>query len=356
MTRMDVLRGETVVLRQFRPDDAPDVAAGCDDPLTQRFLPLLPSPYTLDDAQWWIAEGSRVAFESGGFNVALADPATDRLVGGGGVRAQGHGGGMIGYWVAPWARGRGIASEATRLMTNRAFAQGYERLVLRTEPENTASQRVALAAGYHRESVERSGGSSRGGGRHDLIVWSRLSTDPDEPTHRVLPDLPGGELTDGVVTLRPLTESTRPTPTRCGICRTWWRRRYRPASGNWTRSAPSVPARRRDGWPGQRADFTIRDATDGRYAGEIGLYYWEPSTQQAMIGYSLMPEFRGRGFTTRAVRLLVRLGFRACRPRPGDRRDRSRTTSPHSGCWSGPGSCRRATARPPARPERDPRR
>src|SRR6185436_3190617 len=162
--------------------DAPDVVAGCDDPLTQRFLPLLPSPYTLDDAQWWIADGSRVAFESGGFNLALADPSTDRLVGGGGVRAHGHGRGEIGYWVAPWGRGRGIASEATRLMTKRAFAHGYERLALRTQIENTASQRVALAAGYHRESVERSGGSSRDGGRHDLIVWSRLSTDPDEPT------------------------------------------------------------------------------------------------------------------------------------------------------------------------------
>ena len=306
---MDVLRGETVVLRQFRPDDAPDLAAGCDDPLTQRFLPLLPSPYTLDDAHWWINEGSPAVFGSGGFNVAFADPATDRLMGGGGVRAKGEGTGEVGYWVAPWARGRGIATEATRLMSNHAFANGFERLVLRTEPENTASQRVALAAGYTRESLERSGGSNRGVGRHDLIVWARLSTDPDQPTNRVLPDLPGGELTDGVVTLRALTEADAvDTHTLRNLPEV---------------IATSVPPRNREldeirtlcarspaGWlAGQRADLTIRDATDGRYAGEIGLYYWEPSTQQAMIGYSLMPEFRGRGFTTRAVRLLVAWGF-----------------------------------------------
>jgi len=306
---MDVLRGETVVLRQFRPDDAPDVVAGCDDPLTQRFLPLLPSPYTLDDAQWWIADGSRVAFESGGFNLALADPATDRLVGGGGVRAHGHGRGEIGYWVAPWGRGRGIASEATRLMTNRALAHGYERLVLRTQIENTASQRVALKAGYHRESVERSGGSSRDGGRHDLIVWSRLSTDPDEPTPRVLPDLPGGELTDGVVTLRPLLESdtadTYALRSLPDVVATSVPPRIRELD-----EIRTICSRAQAGWlAGQRADFTIRDATDGRYAGEIGLYYWEPSTQQAMIGYSLLPEFRGRGFTTRAARLVSAWGF-----------------------------------------------
>ena len=60
---------------------------------------------------------------------------------------------------------------------------------------------------------------------------------------------------------------------------------------------------------GQRADLTIRDATTGEYAGEIGLYYWDAPTKQAMTGYSLRPEFRGRGFTTRAVRLLAAWGF-----------------------------------------------
>ena len=40
------LHGDGVVLRPFRTEDADDVAAGCNDPLTQRFLPLLPGPYT----------------------------------------------------------------------------------------------------------------------------------------------------------------------------------------------------------------------------------------------------------------------------------------------------------------------
>ena len=60
---------------------------------------------------------------------------------------------------------------------------------------------------------------------------------------------------------------------------------------------------------GQRADLVIRDAATGAYAGEIGLYYFEPPTQQAMIGYGLRPQWRGRGLTTRAVNLVTQWAF-----------------------------------------------
>ena len=305
----DVLRGERVVLRQFRTDDAADLAAGCDDPLTSRFLPLLPSPYTREDALWWITVGAPAELAAGGVGYAFADPVTDRVLGGGGLRPIRHGATELGYWIGPWARGRGIATEATQLMARHAFERGAQRIRLSAQHENGPSQRVALAAGFTREGVERGGGLSRDGSRHDLVIWARLDSDPDAPSPRLLPDLPGGSLTDGVVTLRPLGPQDA-------------------ADTHALRSLPdvvatSVPPRIREfdeirrtcersesGWlAGQRADFTIRDAETDTYAGEIGLYYWEPSTSQAMIGYSLLPAWRGRGFTTRAVRLVAAWGF-----------------------------------------------
>jgi RimJ/RimL family protein N-acetyltransferase len=36
----------------------------------------------------------------------------------------------------------------------------------------------------------------------------------------------------------------------------------------------------------------------------MGLFYQEPRTGQAMIGYSQLPAWRGRGYTTRAAQLL----------------------------------------------------
>lgn len=319
---MEVVRGQRVVLRPFRPEDAADVAAGCADELTQRFLPRLPSPYTRADAEWWITEGAPAAIAGGGWAYGLADPDTDRILGGAGLSRHGDDAGEIGYWVAPWARGRGVATEAARLLAARAFETGLARLTLHTDPENIASQRVAIAAGFSREGVARGAGRRRDGSRYDQIVWARLATDSGEPTPRAIPDLPGrttlrgptdlgGELTDGVVTLRPMVAEDADDV---------YARRSLPESV--LRSVPPTPPEREEVrrrcalapslWlAGQRVDLTIRDAATDAFAGDIGLYYQEAPTQQAMIGYGLAREYRGRGFTTRAVNLLVDWAFAA---------------------------------------------
>jgi RimJ/RimL family protein N-acetyltransferase len=315
MSSDHLLRGDRVVLRPFRHDDAPDLAAGCDDPLTQRFLPLLPRPYTVDDAMWWITEGAPSAFAAGGAAYAVVDPDSDRIIGGAGYGSVRTGSASLGYWVAPWARQRGVATAAARALTAHAFRLGLHRLSLTTDPLNTASQRVAMAAGYQREGTARGFAPTRDGDRADRLVWSRLATDPEGPTPRLLPDLPGrgapggAELTDGVVTLRPL-----------GVEDTDDSHALRQLPDVVATSVPAVPPSRESmahncataeaGWlAGQRVDLTIRDAATAAYAGEIGLYYWEPSTQQAMIGYSLVPAWRGRGYATRAARLISTWAF-----------------------------------------------
>jgi RimJ/RimL family protein N-acetyltransferase len=116
-------------------------------------------------------------------------------------------------------------------------------------------------------------------------------------------------LTDGVVTLRPLIADD--TDDLFAL-------RSLPESV--LRSVPPDPPdledlRRRcalsgSQWlAGRRADLTIRDAATDAFAGDIGLYYHDAGTQQAMIGYGLAREYRGRGFTTRAVNLLVDWAF-----------------------------------------------
>jgi RimJ/RimL family protein N-acetyltransferase len=85
--------------------------------------------------------------------------------------------GELAYVVAPAARGRGLAGEAVRVLSEWAFEElGLARLELRIEPANTASHRVAEKAGFQREGLLRSAFVLRGR-RTDVFLYSRLPTD-----------------------------------------------------------------------------------------------------------------------------------------------------------------------------------
>lgn len=303
---LGVINGIGVRLRAFRDDDAETLAAGYNDPLCRRFLPQLPEPFTLKNAEHFINERIPAVFAEGGAVYAIADPATDEMLGGAGFDnvQPARGQAEVGYWVVPARRRRGVATAALRAISAHALSHGLRRLELLTHWENAVSQRVALAAGFQREGVRREVLPNRDGGRDDLVAFARLAGDGGEPAPRLLPDLPGGELTDGVVTLRPVDEhdaeflfalrslpqmvatSVPPTP---------------PTEASMRRMAARAPAH----WlAGERADLIIVETATGVPAGEIGLFYQEPPTGQAMIGYGVQPEFQGRGFATRAAQLV----------------------------------------------------
>lgn len=183
MIKQEPIDNGTVRLRAYREDDADDVAAACDDPLTHRFLPDLPDPYTRADAVGWIREGAPAAWTASGAAYAVVDVASDRLLGGVGLgRVEpDRGKGEIGYWTAPWARGRGVASSAATALADAAFAAGLSRVELLAEMENPASLRVALRAGFGYEGLRRGAAAARGGARRDLLAFARLSTDAAGP-------------------------------------------------------------------------------------------------------------------------------------------------------------------------------
>lgn len=168
-----------LLLRAYRAVDAHDVALACRDELTQRWLPL-PNPYTDADALAWctdMAPGFRTSGE--GLEAAAIRRGDDRLIGSFGLKRTDWRtrSSEIGYWVAPWARGEGLAVEAVDAIARwLLLEQHFERLVLRAATGNIASQRVAEKAGFTREGVARNAGFTNQG-RVDLVVFSLVPAD-----------------------------------------------------------------------------------------------------------------------------------------------------------------------------------
>jgi RimJ/RimL family protein N-acetyltransferase len=162
------LQGDGVVLRPFRDDDVAEIVRACSDPETVRFIPLIPVPYTENDARLYI-EMTR-AFRAGGSRVvfAIGDDEGGALVGAIDVRLGEIG--SIGYWVAPWARNRGVATQALRLLAGWALREGgVRRLELVTHIDNVASQRVAEKAGFARRGTRAHHPPFRDGSRESVL-------------------------------------------------------------------------------------------------------------------------------------------------------------------------------------------
>jgi RimJ/RimL family protein N-acetyltransferase len=164
------LQGEGIVLRPWREEDVPAIHAACQDPEIQRWIPLVPRPYTLEDARAFVADELGL----GPHQYAIVEDG--RVVGSIGMRVdeqslRGH----IGYWCAREARGREVVTRALRRLCRYGFEElGLARLELITDPDNAASRRVAEKVGFRREGVLRSHLLHPDGRRRDSVMFSLL--------------------------------------------------------------------------------------------------------------------------------------------------------------------------------------
>lgn len=169
------VEGDGIVLRPWQLDLAPALAVIAADPAIRDWASL-PQGGEQDAVTW--VEQAQVDPEA--LPWAIQDATTAELLGGIALHQLDATNSRceVGYWVAPAARGCGVASRAVRAATTYAFDQlGVARIVLYHAVENPASCGVARRAGYPLEGTLRHGYRYPDGALHDEHLHARVRDD-----------------------------------------------------------------------------------------------------------------------------------------------------------------------------------
>ncbi|MFJ4362828.1 GNAT family N-acetyltransferase [Streptomyces chartreusis] len=181
-----VLTGDRTVLRPFTEADAAVMAEIIEDPEVVRFTGEASEEFSLERLRSWY--GSRSA-QNDRLDLAVTDRATGELVGEvvlyeWDATARGC---TFRTLVGPRGRGRGIGTEATRLIVGHGFEQlGLHRIQLEAYGHNPRALRVYEKVGFVVEGVRREA-DFRDGQWLDWVMMAVL--DHEWAAHHGRPDI-----------------------------------------------------------------------------------------------------------------------------------------------------------------------
>jgi RimJ/RimL family protein N-acetyltransferase len=300
----------------------------CQDPDIQRWT-TVPVPYEPRHARDFVTTFSDEAWRSGsGTPMGVFDASTGELLGSMGLKRDvTDRGAELGYWTAPGARGRGVATRAGRALARLAFdALDTRRITWRALVGNHGSKLVAQRIGVTVDGVARAAVRLRDGSFADAWIGSLL---PGELRTATPPALaPGSAAALQATTFgRDQPRLTFPADGPPGCLRpqaardveAQLRNYQDPEAVRWTNVPLDFTVEQAAGniadaahlWQrGEGARFTIA-GEDDEYVGvaNLGIYGIRELTDTAEIGFVLSPEARGHGYATAAVRTISEWGL-----------------------------------------------
>ena len=297
-----------VTLRAHRPQDAERIVQQCVDGDSQAFLPL-PSPYGLPEAQAFLDKVAAAWLDEWGAREwAITDAAdpSGQFLGSINLHERSPYRAEVGFGLHPEGRGRGLVARAVRLLAARAFDEGAEVLRWRAVAGNWASRRVAWACGFEAPTTLIGGRLDSDG--HPGDEWHAVLR-PGEPMAPRTPWFVAPDVARGRIRLREFRDDdehrlpaerddraarflTRGMPTRS---------RY----AAWLTEQRSAAAM------GDTVQWALADRHTDEVLGAIVLTQLaHPRTRgTAVVGYWLLPQWRGQGLMTEGLDLAVDTAF-----------------------------------------------
>ncbi|MFI6351924.1 GNAT family N-acetyltransferase [Streptomyces sp. NPDC050743] len=184
------LAGRKTVLRPFTEADADVMWEIIADPEVRRFTYEPSTELTLERVRSWY--GSR-ATAPDRLDLAVTDPETGELLGEVVLHEYDPAAASCTFrtLIGPRGRGRGIGTEATRLIVGYGFGQlGLHRIQLEVYGHNARARRVYEKAGFVVEGVRREVQRRDGEWADEVIMsildreWAALGSDALSPTAR----------------------------------------------------------------------------------------------------------------------------------------------------------------------------
>ena len=150
---MDQIQTERLLLRPLRDTDAPRLVKLANRPEIAHMLATMPHPYSLSDAEDFLASVRALPETAANFAITLKD-APDELIGGTGYGSANRDDKPsheidFGYWLGLAYWGKGYATETAMAVVSHAFeVNSIERIDTEYLTVNPASGRVLAKAGF----------------------------------------------------------------------------------------------------------------------------------------------------------------------------------------------------------------
>lgn len=162
---IDALVTERLVLRGVRADDAKRIAALADEYDIARMTTRIPHPYSIGDAEQWIA----IVMSPESEELVCVIECNDEMIGCNGLMRTSAGASdpsaaILGFWIGKPYWGRGYATEAAQAVLRHAFDDwGVELVCADHFTDNPASARVIDKLGFRFKKPIEINSIARGG-------------------------------------------------------------------------------------------------------------------------------------------------------------------------------------------------